>query len=213
MWLHIIYLIAITAEAMSGALVGIKKEFDLFGLCMVGTVTALGGGTVRDVLLGHYPLGWVAHPEYLVFTVGAALITSIMAHLVTRMRQTFLVADAIGLAAFTVIGCNVGLSLSLHPGVAVVAGMITGIIGGVLRDLLCNEAPLVLHGEFYASVTLIVGAVFMGLQKLGLAFDLAAVAAMIVGVTLRMLAVWQGWRLPKSRSAHTTIVANDSRRF
>lgn len=197
MWLHFIYIIAIVAEAMSGALVGMKKGFDLFGLCMIGVVTALGGGTVRDALLGHFPLSWVAHPEYLAFTVASALVTSIVAHLVVRMRQVFFVADAVGLAAFAVIGCNVGLSQSLHPSIAIVAGMITGIMGGVLRDLLCNEVPLVLRGECYASVALVVGVVFMGLQKLGFAFDLAAVMAMAAGVALRILIVLRGARSPR----------------
>jgi len=92
--LHTIYLIAITAEAMSGAIMGMRRGMDLFGICLLGTVTALGGGTARDVLLGHYPVGWIAHPEYLTFTIGAAIVTGFIARHLHHLRMVFLLVDA-----------------------------------------------------------------------------------------------------------------------
>src|SRR6266702_8474932 len=116
MWLHTIYVIAIVAEAMSGAIMGMRMGMDLFGLCVIGVVTALGGGTIRDAVLGHHPVGWVSHPEYLVFTVGASLLAAATARVLPRLRQAFLLADAAGLVAFSIIGCNIANSLALHPG-------------------------------------------------------------------------------------------------
>ena len=104
--LSFIYLVAIAAEAASGAIMGMRRNMDLFGLCFIGTVTALGGGSVRDMLLGHYPLGWVAHPEYLAFTIGAAVAAAALARQAYRVKGAFLLLDAMGLVAFTVIGLS-----------------------------------------------------------------------------------------------------------
>mgnify|MGYP006206722685 CR=1 FL=1 len=107
MLLSIIYLIAISAEAMTGALSAGRRRMDLFGVVMIACVTALGGGSLRDILLGHYPLGWVKHPEYLGFTVCAALIATWVARWMHHFRRTFLVLDGLGLICFTLIGCAV----------------------------------------------------------------------------------------------------------
>lgn len=189
MWLNTVYIVAITAEAMSAALIGMRMRFDLFGVCTLGMVTALGGGTVRDVLLGHFPLNWVAHPEYLMYTLLAAVLTSMTAPLVARMQQVFLLADAVGLAAFAVIGCHVGQSMQVHPGIALASGVITGIAGGLLRDLLCNQVPLVLRSECYASIAFVVTLILMGFGRLGASFNVAALIAIVVGVGLRVLSL------------------------
>jgi uncharacterized membrane protein YeiH len=133
MLLYTIYLVAIVAEAMSGAIMGMRRGMDLFGICMIGTVTALGGGTIRDVLLGHYPLGWIAHPEYLLFMVGAAVVTAVVARYLHHLRTVFLLVDGLGLVAFCVIGCDIAMSAKMHPAIVVLAGMITGVFGGLLR--------------------------------------------------------------------------------
>ena len=135
---------------------GMRRGMDR-SAALVGAVTALGGGTVRDVLLGHYPLGWIAHPEYLVITLVAATVASWAARHVTRMKTLFVTVDAIGLAAFTIIGCDVGASTGTAPIIVVLAGAITGVCGGMLRDLLCNEMPLILREELYASVAFVTG--------------------------------------------------------
>ena len=175
MLLYTIYLVAIVAEAMSGAIMGMRRGMDLFGICMIGTVTALGGGTVRDVLLGHYPLGWIAHPEYLLFTIGAAVVTAFVARYLHHLRAIFLLVDGLGLVAFCVIGCDIAMSAKMHPAIVVLAGMITGVFGGLLRDILCNQIPLVLQREVYATVALFHGrpvcrpAVLQGRQRGGAA--------------------------------------------
>ena len=157
-------------------------------------MTALGGGTVRDVLLGHYPLGWIAHPECLVITLVAATVASWAARHVTRMKTLFVTVDAIGLAAFTIIGCDVGASTGTAPIIVVLAGAITGVCGGMLRDLLC-EMPLILREELYASVAFVTGGLYVGMQHLGVDAGIATVVALAAGFSMRMLAVRLGWKM------------------
>lgn len=196
MLINIIYLIAIVAEAMSGAIMGMRRGMDLFGICVVGTVTALGGGTIRDILLGHYPLGWVANPRYLLFTViAAALLPLIIRHL-HYLRFVFLAVDGLGLVAFTIIGYDIAIVSGTSPAIAVMAGMITGVFGGLLRDVLCNEIPLVLQRELYASVSLVTGVLYMGINYLKIPSEIATTIALLCGFTLRLLAVWFQWKLP-----------------
>lgn len=194
--LHIIYLIAITAEAMSGAIMGMRRGMDLFGICMLGTVTALGGGTARDVLLGHYPIGWIAHPEYLGFTVGAAIITAMVARHMHHLRQVFLLVDGLGLVAFTVIGCGVAMDMGAHLSIVVLAGVITGVFGGLLRDILCNRVPMVLRRELYATVALFTGVLYVTLLWLGIDTSIASLATLCAGFLFRVLAMTFQWQLP-----------------
>ncbi|MBD3735897.1 hypothetical protein AUR61_004345 [Stutzerimonas balearica] len=194
--LHTIYLVAITAEAMSGAIMGMRRGMDLFGICLLGTVTALGGGTARDVLLGHYPLGWIANPEYLAFTIGAAIVTAVIARHLHHLRMIFLLVDGLGLVAFTVIGCDVAMSMNTHPAIVVVAGLVTGIFGGLMRDVLCTQVPMVLQRELYATVALFAGVLYVGLLWLGVNNELASLAALAAGFLFRVLAMTFRWKLP-----------------
>lgn len=194
--LHIIFLVAITAEAMSAAILGMRREMDIFGICLLGTVTGLGGGTVRDVLLGHYPISWVGNPEYLLFTSGAAALTAYIARYAHRLRRLFLFVDGLGLVAFTIIGCNIGLEEQVHPGIAIIAGVITGVFGGLLRDIIVNEVPLVLRRDLYATVAFFTGGLYMGMLALGLNQDLATIVALVSGFGFRLLALRFKWELP-----------------
>ena len=157
-------------------------------------MTALGGGTVRDVLLGHYPLGWIAHPEYLVITLVAATVASWAARHVTRMKTLFVTVDAIGLAAFTIIGCDVGASTGTAPIIVVLAGAITGVCGGMLRDLLCNEMPLILREELYASVAFVTGGPMSGCS-IWASMRALRRSSRWQPASMRMLAVRLGWKM------------------
>lgn len=172
-----VYLIAITAEAMSGALAAGKRNMDLFGVALIAFITALGGGTVRDILLGNFPVGWTQHPGYIYLTIGAGLFTMLVARFMHHLRQLFLLLDAMGLIAFTVIGCDVALKLGYPLPVVVMAGVITGIFGGILRDILCNRLPQVLRHELYASVSLMVALLYLSLRHLGVDEDLNLLAS------------------------------------
>ncbi|MFU6375085.1 trimeric intracellular cation channel family protein [Metapseudomonas otitidis] len=191
-----VYLIAICAEAMSGALAAGRRNMDLFGVSLIAFLTALGGGTVRDILLGHYPVSWTQHPEYIFLTIGAGLMAMLLSRFMHHLRQLFLVLDAMGLIAFTVIGCNVALGLNYALPVVVMAGIITGIFGGILRDILCNRTPQVLRQELYASVSLLVALLYLGLRQQDVNEDINLLASFSVGLLLRLSAIRFGWSLP-----------------
>ena len=202
MLFHSLYLVAIVVEAMTAALAAGRRSMDWVGVCLLGCVTALGGGSARDVLLGHYPLSWVEHPYYLGVTTAAALLTIAIARVAHRLRNIFLVLDAIGLAVFTVIGCNVALDLGLPLPIVIVSGMITGCVGGVLRDVLCNDVPLLFRHELYASVSVATGAIYVGGLAVGLPHDPVMVGSMALGLTFRLLALRFGWNMPKFIYSH-----------
>ncbi|MDD2712414.1 MAG: trimeric intracellular cation channel family protein [Simplicispira sp.] len=194
--LTIVYLVAIVAEAMSGALAAGRRNMDMFGVAVIAFVTALGGGTVRDLILGHFPIGWTQHPPYIYLVISAGLLTTLIASHMHHLKRIFLVLDAMGLIAFSLIGCNVARQMDYAFVVVVMAGMITGICGGVLRDVLCNQVPVVFRRELYASVSLVVCILFLGLLEFGVGMNLSTALCFGVGLTLRLLAIWRGWKLP-----------------
>lgn len=194
--LTVIYLVAIVAEAMSGALAAGRRSMDVFGVAVIAFVTALGGGTVRDLILGHFPIGWTQHPEYIYLVIGAGLVTTLIAGHMHRLKRLFLALDAMGLVAFSLIGCDVALKMGYAFPVVVMAGMITGIFGGILRDVLCNQVPVVFQRELYASVSLVVCCLFLGLRALEVSVAISTALSFAAGLALRLLAIRRGWRLP-----------------
>ena len=208
MVLHALSLVALAAQAMTAALAAGKRSMDWVGVCMLGCITALGGGTIRDVLLGHYPLVWVQHPSYLLLTAGAALATILVARVVHRLNTAFLVLDAIGLVVFTMAGCDVARQIdpSLPLVIVVVAGMITGCAGGVLRDILCNDVPLLFRAELYASVSIVTGLFYSTAFGLKLNDELWTALTFVLGLSLRLLAIRYKWEMPK-------FIFNDDKRL
>jgi uncharacterized membrane protein YeiH len=194
--LNLIYLVAITAEAMTGALAARRRNLDVFGVLVIAFVTALGGGTLRDIFLGHFPVAWTQHPGYLYLVLSAGLLTTLIAPFLRHLREIFLVLDAMGLMAFTLIGCNVGLTMGYPVPVVMISGMMTGVFGGVLRDVLCNRVPVVFQRELYASVSLLAGGLFLLLRAAGVDQDVNTAVSFVLGLTLRLIAIWRGWRLP-----------------
>lgn len=194
--LTIIYLVAITAEAMSGALAAGRRNMDIFGVSVIAFVTALGGGTIRDMVLGHFPIGWTQHPEYIYLVISAGLATTLIARYMHHLKRVFLVLDAMGLIAFSLIGCTIALEMKYPIIVVIMSGMITGIFGGILRDVLCNQVPVVFRRELYASISLVVCIIFLVLRSIGVDLDLNTVISFVIGLSLRLFAIWREWRLP-----------------
>lgn len=197
MLLTIIYIIAITAEAMTGALSAGRRSMDWFGVMIIASVTALGGGSVRDVLLGHYPLTWVKTPEYLMLVCAAALFTILIAKWMKHLRTMFLVLDALGLIGFTIIGCQIALEMGNGFVVSAVAGVLTGVSGGILRDILCNDVPLVFRRELYASISFVSVIFYWVCLNYGVNLEFTVISTLIFGFTLRLIAIYFGLEMPK----------------
>lgn len=191
-----IYLVAITAEAMSGALAAGRRNMDIFGVTVIAFVTALGGGTIRDMVLGRFPIGWTQRPEYIYIVITAGLATILIARYLHHLKRLFLILDAMGLIAFSLIGCTIALEMNYSTAVVIMAGMMTGIFGGILRDVLCNQVPVVFRRELYASVSLVVCIIFLSLREIGVETDANTAISFIIGLTVRLVAIWRGWALP-----------------
>jgi len=195
--LHVLSFVALAAQAMTAALAAGRRSMDWVGVCMLGCITALGGGTIRDLLLGHYPLAWVQNPSYLELTVVAAFVTILVARLVHRLYVAFLVLDAIGLVVFTMAGCDAAWQMDASLPIVIVSGMITGCAGGVLRDILCNDVPLLFRAELYASVSVVTGLFYATAFGLKLNNEIWTVLTFVLGLSLRLFAIRYKWEMPK----------------
>ncbi len=199
--LTILYIIGITAEGMTGALAAGRHNMDWFGVLFIACVTALGGGSIRDVLFGMYPLTWVAHPEYLAIICISALLTMKIPYFVVKFERTFLLLDALGLAVFSVIGARVGLDLHPSGVMAITGAIITGIFGGILRDIFCARIPLVFQKELYASVALLVGGLYVAFYFINTHYRILSENSIIliciaVGFSARLIAIRYHLGLP-----------------
>jgi uncharacterized membrane protein YeiH len=195
--LHILSLVALAAQAMTAALAAGRRSMDWVGVCLLGCLSALGGGTIRDVVLGHYPLAWVQNPSYLAITAIAAFGTVLIARTVHRLTLVFLVLDAIGLVVFTMAGCDVAWQMNQPLAIVIVSGMITGCAGGVLRDILCNDVPLLFRSELYASVSVVTGLFYATAFGLKINDELWTALTFVLGLSFRLLAIRYKWEMPK----------------
>ena len=197
--LYILDLIGVIVFAISGAIVARDKQFDLFGGIVLATVTAIGGGTFRDLTLGRTPVFWLTDLNYLVLASLTAVIFLLLFRVYTfsnAWRNALLIADAMGLAVFTVIGVEIALVEDIHPVMAVVMGAITGCFGGVIRDVLANREPLIFQQEIYATASIAGGAGLLLGHQLELASSTNMLIAMGLTFGLRMVSVYLGWHLP-----------------
>lgn len=196
MLLHFLFIMGICVEAVTGALAAGRKKMDFFGVMLIACITALGGGTVRDALFNTYPLTWVAHPEYLLYTSLCAFLTIFIAHYLVRIMKIFLILDALGLSAFVIIGTQKVLAHGMPPSVAIISGMLTGICGGMLRDILCNDIPLVLRKELYAVIALAGAVLFIVLAYFNIPNNLNVIITLISIFTTRLLAIFFHIEIP-----------------
>lgn len=201
MILYLLDLCGVAVFAVSGALVaGRKKRFDLLGVAVIATVTAVGGGTTRDVLLDRHPVFWIEDPTYLLVILAAAALTIVCARVRQPPRISLLIADALGLALFTISGAQVAEQRNLSGIIVVVMGAVTGTAGGLLRDVLSAEVPLLLRqSELYATAAIAGATVYLMLQAAGLEQTSSALLGMATIAGLRLASILWRLRLPVFR--------------
>lgn len=188
---------AVAVFAGSGALAASRKEMDVFGFALLATVTGTGGGTVRDMLLGNLPVFWVKEPVYLVICLVVAALMFFTAHLMSSRYRVLVWLDAIGLALVAVLGAERALAMGAGPLVAVTMGVITAAFGGIIRDVLSGEPPLLLsRHEIYVTAAMAGAILFVALTGLGVPRIIAIGAGFVLGFVLRALAIRHNWALP-----------------
>lgn len=191
---HFLDLSGIAVFAISGALAAGRKSLDWLGVAVIAVVTAIGGGTLRDVLLDRHPIFWIADPSYLVVCLVATAVTLLYVRLRVPPFRALFVADALGLAFFTIGGTQIAEQAGVSGLLAGLMGMITGTAGGVVRDVLCAEIPLILRrGQLYASAAIAGAALYLALERGGIPRDLAAPVGMAAIAAVRFAAIL--WRL------------------
>lgn len=195
----IVDLVGVFVFAISGALAGREKKLDLFGIFIIAFVTALGGGTLRDMMIGRTPVFWMKEPIYFAMIFFGALFALVLQNKIHYLRKSLLLFDTIGLAFFTILGAEIALSFNLHPVVVISVATMTACFGGVIRDILCNEIPVIFHREIYATACVVGSIVYLGLKEIGFMSDYIYLVAIAVIIAIRLLAVKYAFELPKVR--------------
>ena len=192
-------IIGTVAFAVSGALTAMEKRMDVFGISIVAICTALGGGTLRDMLIGNTPVAWLLNLQNFYVALATIVLTIIFRIQLNKLRRSLLLFDTIGMGIFTLIGIQSGIRIGLHPLVCILLGTITASFGGVIRDILCNEIPLIFNREIYATACLVGGAFYFLLAQYQFPIDILSFATIAVIIAVRLMAVYFHWSLPRVR--------------
>ena len=196
MLLYYMEMVGVAVFAASGALAARGRGLDLLGVIVVAAITAIGGGTLRDLLLDRHPIFWITDTRYLLVITGAALLTVAWARVRSPPLTALLVADALGLALFALSGAQLAEAARVPPLIVVMMGTMTGVAGGILRDVITAQVPLILRREIYATAAIVGIATYLALQALGLSRDVAFGTGMMVVAGLRLVAIRWGLHMP-----------------
>jgi uncharacterized membrane protein YeiH len=195
--IEILDIIGVFVFTISGVLAAINKKLDLFGIFIIAFVTALGGGTLRDILIGRMPVGWMQDLKYVYIIILGCIVASVFRDYLNKLRVSLFLFDTIGLGIYTLIGIEKGLEYGLHPTICIALGTMTASFGGLIRDILCNEIPLLLRkGTIYATICIIGGILFFGLRYLGVKDAVNELVTSLFIIVFRLAAVRYSWSLP-----------------
>ena len=191
------------AFAISGTISATQKKLDLFGAAFIGFVTAVGGGTIRDLLLGNTPVTWILGMEYFVLILASILFTFVFYRYILKLKQTLFLFDTIGIGVFTIIGVEKALTMGISPPLSMVMGLSTAVVGGVIRDTLCNDVPLIFHKEIYATACIAGGSIYLLLHHFNFDVHISQIATILSIIIIRLLAIKFNLSLPKITSAQS----------
>ena len=175
--------------AISGVLVAFNKKMDLFGILIIAFVTAVGGGTLRDLLIGETPVSWMKDMTYTYVILGSALFAILFRSKINYLRTSLFLFDTIGIGLYTLVGIEKGIIAGLHPIICIALGTITATFGGVIRDILCNEIPVIFRKEIYATACILGGVTYFLLSNFPIKDNIVFIIAGIVVIVIRLLAV------------------------
>jgi len=175
--------------AVAASLMAYKKNLDPFGILVISVITSVGGGTLRDILLRNYPIFWIDNITYLIVIIISSISTQIFIKYISRITDILLIFDAIGIGVFTVIGIKISLNFHLHPLISITMGTITAVFGGLIRDVLYNEIPVILHKELYATLCITGGAVFFILKYFQIQVEINYAVSMLFIIITRIVAI------------------------
>ncbi|HEX7455594.1 MAG TPA: trimeric intracellular cation channel family protein [Gallionella sp.] len=201
--MNLIYLLdlcAVAVCAITATLEARRRELDLFGVIVIAVISGIGGGTVRDILLGRLPVYWIHNPIYVVVGMVAGTLTFFLGRRIKLPKNFFLIPDAVGLALFTVIGTSIALKFDTPWLIASLMGVITGVFGGVIRDILCNEVPLIFRTDIYATASLAGALLLIVLDHFDVSHNRAILLSMTAIVVIRLAAIRWHIHLPRLRS-------------
>lgn len=194
-WIYTLDLIGTLVFAISGILTAIDNKFDLMGSLVIGLVTAVGGGTLRDMMIGQTPVGWIKDMNYLGMVLLALALTYLFKKHILKLRKSMFFFDTIGIGLFTILGLEKTLALELSIPIALLMGVISAVFGGVIRDVLSNVVPLIFRKEIYATACLLGGIVYIGLESFSNWHDFNMLVSMGVVMFIRYLSVRYNWSL------------------
>ncbi|WP_027075371.1 trimeric intracellular cation channel family protein [Maribacter antarcticus] len=189
MFYLVIDILGTIAFAISGVLVAMEKKLDLFGVLIIAFVTAIGGGTLRDLLIGNTPVNWMTTPVYLITISATFFVAIIFVNQLRYFRKSLFLFDTIGIGLYTMVGVEKGLNAGLSPVICIILGTITASFGGVIRDILCNEIPVIFRKEVYATICILGGIIYFVLIQFPFDTTYAYVAAILSIIVMRLLAV------------------------
>lgn len=196
-YFRLIDILGTIAFAISGVYAAMEKKLDLFGVIIIAFVTAVGGGTIRDLMIGDLPVSWIRNINYTIIILATTALVIAFRSYIKNFQKTLLVFDSIGLGLFTIFGIQKGIAFDLHPIVCVALGTITGCFGGVLRDMLLNNIPIIFHKEVYASACIAGGTIYFILKALDINEDLNDAISIVCTFLIRILAIRYNWQLPR----------------
>ncbi len=193
---YVLEMIGTAAFAISGALAASRKNMDVFGFSVLALMPAVGGGTIRDIVIGRSPVFWISDNNYIAVALLAALAVFLGTYKPGSRRRMLVWMDAMGLALFAALGTQICLQFETGPLVAVMLGVTTAVTGGMIRDIICNEIPLVLSHEIYATAAFVASLTYVAADYLGASSPVSLSMAVVAGFAIRALAIRYNWSLP-----------------
>lgn len=195
-FLNLIDILGTVAFAISGVFAAMQKRLDVFGVFIIAFITAIGGGSVRDILIGDLPVSWIRTMNYTWIILVSSLVAIFFNNTIRNFQKTLAVFDSLGLGFFTILGIQKGIDSGLDPGICVALGTVTGCFGGVIRDISLNNIPLIFHKEIYATACIIGGSVYIVLLRTSMHGEWADVISISIIVVIRLTALQYDLRLP-----------------